>query len=481
MARSRLRVVLASGLACWLVACGSSSAGGGSGGTTVAGTGGVPGSGGAGGTTLSSPAGGLGPWSLTADYPLAANDCLGTPPDFYCDQQTCVASSGYAYCIGGGSTSTYYSQLSPAGMGPWIATADYPEPVQEASCVVNANSIYCVGGRIGATYTLTADVYYAPLLSPGIGAWTASTPFPEAARDLQCMVDSGYIYCISVGSAAYFAPLSSNGVGAWAPTTMPPAGTRCSSVAGYAYCVGQAGCPPNGPASDCYSPSAYAPLTASGIGTWLRTSELPTAVSAMSAFAGPYVYYLSIPVFFAKVSADGIGPWQTTTNYPDSLYPANCFSDGINLYCASGVAASSYFAPIGAPNPQAFQLQDAPPFPRSEYLMPASTREGTCSVSVNGVGAGAPCFGKNIDEAAVLTCGSEVSTPSGCKTTVASADAAYNYDVTVWYPCKGQTPANANCCFLPALGYPDPFDAWCISIGSNSFIIAQQITMQEGQ
>ena len=130
--------------------------------------------------------------------------------------------------------------------------------------------LYCVGGVAGAEGTatsVTAAVYYAPLLSPGIGAWTASTPFPHVMSGPTCMTDSGYIYCLSanpdgsLAPEAYYASLSSNGVGAWTRTAAPPTRTEgCSSIGGYAYCFGGGGCPPDGPGSDCYSPSYFAPL-----------------------------------------------------------------------------------------------------------------------------------------------------------------------------------------------------------------------------
>jgi len=473
-----------SGTCAYSWGAGGSSGVGGS--TGAAGAGGTTGTGGTSATTTS-PSGALGPWALTADYPLASNNCVGSSLSLYCSQQTCVASSGYVYCLGGDSTLTYYSQLSSAGLGPWIPTADYPVPVERASCVVSSNYIYCVGGTVGSadggTISPTANVYYAPLLSPGIGEWTASTPFPEDTA--QCMTDSGYIYCVTRSSPpdAYYAPLSSSGVGTWTPTAGPPTITQgCTSAGGYVYCFGGGGCAPTGPASDCYSPSYFAPLTASGIGTWKTTTDLPTAVSATYATAGSYIYYLSIPVFFAPVSADGIGPWQTTTNYPDSTYPANCVSSEASLYCASPLTNSSYFAQIGAPNPQALQLENPPPFPRSEYMCPAWNSRGSCRVTANGVTVGALCPGKNIDEAFVFNCASQAATSAGCTTTVLSSNTAYNFDVTVWYPCPNQTTSDTNCCFLPAVGYGStPFNAWCSSIGSDSFIIAEPITMNQSQ
>jgi hypothetical protein len=306
-------------------------------------------------------------------------------------------------------------------------------------------------------------------------------PFPYATTDPKCMTDSGYIYCISTNTDGpptvdgYFAPISSSGVGAWVPTAAPPTTTAgCSSVAGFAYCFGGGNCPPRGPDSDCYSPSYFAPLTSAGIGAWQATTQLPTAVFAAYATAGSYVYYLSTPVFFASVSPDGIGPWKTTTNYPEPTYAANCFSDSGYLYCAGPAANHSYVAQTGASNQKAFRLENPPPFPRSEYLGPA---DGSGFVMSNGVSAGAPTFTKDIDEAFVFNCASQASTPAGCTTTVTGSDPGFNYGVTVWYPCKNQTRTDTNCCFLPKVGYDTPFEEWCISIGSNSFIIADQIQL----
>jgi hypothetical protein len=301
------------------------------------------------------------------------------------------------------------------------------------------------------------------------------------------MIDSGYIYCVSRNPAdatspdAYYAPISSNGIGAWVPTAGPPTNTAgCSSAGGFAYCVGGGNCPPDGPYSDCYSPSYFAPLTASGIGTWQATTALPTAASAGQATAGSYIYTLSVPVFFASVSAEGIGPWKTTTNYPRSKSAATCVSTGGYLFCA-GAASGVYSARIGVSNPQALELENPPPFPRSDYLGPAWVDDGGCSVSQDGVFAGAPCFSGDIDEAFVFDCASQASTPDGCKTTVVSSDTRYNFDVTVWYPCANSTGTDTNCCFLPSVGYDTAFKDWCISVGSNSFIIAKQLTIRQSQ
>ena len=62
-----------------------------------------------------------------------------------------------------------------------------------------------------------------------------------------------------------------------------------------------------------------------------------------------------------------------------------------------------------------------------------------------------------------------------------SSNTTYNYDLTIWHPCRNQTPTGTNCCFLPALGYDTALYGWCGDFVSNSFIIGSQITLQQSQ
>jgi hypothetical protein len=143
------------------------------------------------------------------------------------------------------------------------------------------------------------------------------------------------------------------------------------------------------------------------------------------------------------------------------------------------VASSSYFAQVGVANRSSLRFVNPPSVPRSQYLVPAWNSEEGGSVTVNGVMAGAPQFGNNIDEAVVFNCAASAATPSGCQTTVVSpADTTYNYDMTVWYPCADAGTATTNCCFLPKIGYPTPFHAWCASTDTGSFIITQPIDVK---
>jgi hypothetical protein len=187
---------------------------------------------------------------------------------------------------------------------------------------------------------------------------------------------------------------------------------------------------------------------------------------------------LSIPVFAASVSSNGIGPWETVTNYPRSLYPSNCYSTAGAVYCASPVEGSSYFAQVGLANPSSLRLVNPPSVPRSEYLRPAWLNGGGVSVG-SPIIAGAPVFGKNIDEAVIFNCASAAATPSGCQTTVISPeDTTYNFDMTIWYPCADAAAATTNCCFLPKIGYSTPFYGWCASTDTGSFIITRAMHLQ---
>jgi hypothetical protein len=486
-------------------ACGSRSAGGITG---AAGNTGVAGSGGGGSATggtvvadgaagaiadagvadagvadTSAPGSGLlGPWKASADYPLASATCAGTAPNLVCAPQTCVASSGSVYCVGGNTNSTYFSAVSSMGLGPWTATTNYPIAAWGQSCVIDSNVMYCVGGRVGgwaagASSMNTASAYFAPVSSTGVGDWAPTTDFPTTDV-FGCVASGGYIYCLS--DTPYYAPLTASGIGTWAPTQGPPTRTEgCTEAGGYIYCFGGGDCPPRGPGGDCYSPSYYAPLTATGIGTWKTTTPLPTAVSATLVGAGDLVYYLSIPVFAARVSSSGIGPWETATNYPRSGYASSCVSSAGYIYCASPEASWSYLAQVGVANPSSLRLVNPPSVPRSQYLVRAWNNEGGGFVTVDGVMAGAPQFVNNIDEAVIFDCAAAAATPSGCQTTVTSpANTSYNYDMTIWYPCAGASTATTNCCFLPKLGYPTPFNAWCASTDTGSFIITQAMTLR---
>jgi hypothetical protein len=199
-------------------------------------------------TTSISPSG-LGTWSRAAAYPQAVASA------------SCVVYSGYVYCVGGfnmlgeGSTSTYYASVS-SGIGAWMSTTPYPFPVYTVPCVVQANYIYCIAGQqenvLGGTGANTnfptAEVYYAPLSSSGIGSWSTSSAYPQAMASPSCLAYSGDVYCLGgygltqlSNNNTYSSAVSPSGVGPWTVTTPYPVPfdlSSCVSDLSNIYCIG---------------------------------------------------------------------------------------------------------------------------------------------------------------------------------------------------------------------------------------------------
>ena len=165
----------------------------------------------------------------------------------------------------------FYAQLSSTGsVGAWSETTDYGAVSGKSgaggigaewpSCVEYNGYIYCVAGAI--PQGLTSKVFYAQLSSSGVGPWTETTDFGAASGvtgaggtvtfQLACVVDSGYVYCVGYNtSKVFFAKLLSSGVGPWTETTdygassgnsgsggVAISSTACVDSAGYIYCVG---------------------------------------------------------------------------------------------------------------------------------------------------------------------------------------------------------------------------------------------------
>jgi hypothetical protein len=190
----------------------------------------------------------VGPWTQTTSYPD------------YIDSQSCVASSGYIYCIGGfiepgGLNSTgrdansldYYAPISSSGIGQWTAATSYPTDVYSPSCSAYAGYVYCVGGVSAiANGNALSDVYTAPLSAAGIGNWVLSTPYPVAGIGQACALSSGSIYCVGgdtpngFTNAVYYATASSGAVGTWAKGAVYSEGawTSCVIISANMYCVG---------------------------------------------------------------------------------------------------------------------------------------------------------------------------------------------------------------------------------------------------
>jgi len=103
--------------------------------------------------------GGIGAWTETTPYPTTLYGL------------SCATDSGYIYCVGGFTEPTgdftdavYYAAISGGRLGAWMSTNTYPTNIFVQSCAASAGYIYCVGGNDGSG--LTNAVYYAAVQPP---------------------------------------------------------------------------------------------------------------------------------------------------------------------------------------------------------------------------------------------------------------------------------------------------------------------------
>jgi len=311
---------------------------------------------------------GVGTWKLSTNpYPTSI------------ENQSCVVSAGYIYCVAGDTIvspyltdAVYYAKLSSAGVGTWKLSSANPYPINldGESCVVSGGYVFCVGGYTGVSPYFTNAVYFAKLSSAGVGTWNPTTSYPTIIGFQSCLVSGGYVYCVGgrtdvspyIINAVYYAKLSSTGVGTWMSTTIYPTGINAQSCVvsgGYVYCV--AGFP--GGAADA-SAVYFAKLSSSGVGTWREaTNSYPTTIEALSCVvSGGNIYCVggslnggpgTSAVHFAKLSSSGVGTWRSTTAYPIATDDQSCVVSGKHAYCVGGetsvspyVTSAVYFASV---------------------------------------------------------------------------------------------------------------------------------------
>jgi len=229
----------------------------------------------------------------------------------YIDGQSCVAYSGYVYCVGGSYNepgddvrSSYYAPLSSTGaIGAWTSTTKFPIYIDTESCVASSSTIYCIGGNnetdgTNADSAPSNSVWYAPLSSSGIGNWTLTTPYPSDDYFPDCYAAGGYVYCIGGSDSndnslttTYFAQLTASGVGSWSQTKAYPvaaSGQACAISAGVIYCVG--GETADGPSPTYTDAVYYAPISSAGIGAWKQSPSYPNSVGTDCAISSGYMY-----------------------------------------------------------------------------------------------------------------------------------------------------------------------------------------------
>lgn len=310
-------------------------------------------------------------WISADEYPLQLNGSLGVVG------QSCIDSAGYVYCIGGENTnntptsSIYYTPASATGVGNWTLSANpYPQPIDFESCVASSGYAYCVGGSHDYAGDDTAATYYAPLLPTGVGPWNATTSYPVPIDALACSAASGEIYCVggenqtegtsattAITSSVWYAPLSSSGIGGWSRAADYPAGyyfPACTSLGSYVYCVGG-----ENASEDPVNATYYSYVSSSGMGAWTAGPAFPVptiAESCTTSFSSVYCVgglqsggATASAVYFSDVSSTGMGPWETAPSYPAEV-ATDCVGNAGFVLCvggydsSSGATAASYFA-----------------------------------------------------------------------------------------------------------------------------------------
>jgi hypothetical protein len=354
-----------------------------------------------------------GEWAATTDYPLhVAGD-------------SCVTYSDYVYCVGGFDAagndynSVYYAQLSPSGVGSWTATTPYPAKVDSAACFTSGASIYCVGGE-NSTAVLD-EVYTAPISPSGLGGWSRLAPYPSTIASASCVVSSGYVYCVGGfdvrgdgSSLTYYSSISS-GLSSWTSTTLYPLDAYtvpCVEQANYIYCIaGQQEILSGGTAPINNTPMDYvyyAPLSASGIGSWSAFSDYPEALSSASCVTSSAEVYclggfgtnqLSSTVGYSSEVSQGMGPWTGVPSYPVPFDLSSCVSYSSSIYCVAGrsysteglsVLNSVYYMTLG-PSTSTSSVTSAPST-SSPSTSSSTSSTSSASTSSSAISSTAPEF-----------------------------------------------------------------------------------------
>ena len=295
-------------------------------------------------------------WTATSAYPLEFDGTYGVAG------QSCVADAGYAYCTGGQDyrenpyNNVYSSSLSTKGAGNWTAESSYPVDIVAESCVAYSGYLYCVGGTYSVNGNDVALSYYTTVSSGTLGTWNSTTKYPIPADSQSCAAASGYIYCVGgdnetngtydnqvLSNSVWYAPISSSGIGKWALSLVYPPNIyfpSCAATTSEIYCLGGVN------STDDAVNSAYAAsLSSSGVGAWTKTTDYPVSLVGLACTISSAAIYCvggktqqdsySSVVYHASLYSDGIGSWQKGVSYPISV-ESSCVASSTDLYCAGG-------------------------------------------------------------------------------------------------------------------------------------------------
>jgi prepilin-type N-terminal cleavage/methylation domain-containing protein len=282
-------------------------------------------------TSITTPASGVGPsgslgaWSTTTALPVGRRDAVA------------LVNNGYIYSLGH-ETADYYAKLNADGsVGAWSTTTNLPVALFAIAGAINNGYIYIAGGIPDYVTAPTSTVVYAKINATGsLGAWTQATPLPSGmdfSSFNEAFVNNGYIYTVggaynAAGNSTttvFYAPINATGsLGAWSTTTPIPDAMFGHSVVfsgGYVYTIG--GVNEDNP--------FYAHVNATGsLGAWSTGTAFPFQnVYGSSVVNNSYVYMTGgttssvvLPnVYYAWLNnVDGsLGTWSTTTFLPNGI------------------------------------------------------------------------------------------------------------------------------------------------------------------
>jgi hypothetical protein len=188
--------------------------------------------------------GSLGEWSRTTPYPINMSG-----------GEQCFNQSDLFCCVGGTTNTglvisdTYCSYLEDSGISAWTKSTSYPIPISKQRMSVYDGYVYSVGGSAGGSINVD-ESYYAKINSDGIGDWTKTTSYPLLIRSFGLTTYNEHIYGVGglvcgrcfAEYRVFYAPISSNGIGAWSMSENPYQNAvfhqACVQKNGKFYCIG---------------------------------------------------------------------------------------------------------------------------------------------------------------------------------------------------------------------------------------------------
>jgi parallel beta-helix repeat protein len=237
------------------------------------------------------------------------------------------------------------------GLGAWSATTPLPQASaapfldRGQQLIVHQGFVYLFGGQVTGNTPSTAVLSGRLRPDGSVVSWTATTSLPGAFNDQVAVRSGSWVYLITGASGAtavYRAPLLANGgVGAWS-VTAPLLPSR-QSFAAVAY--GGRLYATGGNSGGTRNFVKIATVQADGsLSAWQDSTPLPEAIQghAMVAYDGfLFVIAPSGRVWRSALQNDGTaGAWQAATALPALTSPAAFENDG-TLYAVSGAQVRS--------------------------------------------------------------------------------------------------------------------------------------------